>query len=129
MFQKAMTPPHRASGPERHPTPDREALRRENERLRRQVEQLRQQLSEQAEQLVRKERQIVDAGKRINDVEKQILEAEKQISDLERQLALFRWSSRRSARTRTKKEEPAESRRSTWPPRSASSTRTGRKSR
>jgi len=88
MFQKAMTPPHRASGPERHPPPDREALRRENERLRRQVEQLRQQLSEQAEQLVRKERQIADAGKRISDAGKQILEAEKQISDLERQLAL-----------------------------------------
>ena len=76
-----MTPPHRASEPERRPTPDREALRRENERLRRQVEQLRQQLSEQAEQLAKEQQRTVEA-------EKQIAEAEKQIADLERQLAL-----------------------------------------
>ena len=76
-----MTPPHRASRPERRLTPDQEALRRENDRLRRQVEQLRQQLGEQAEQLARKEQQIADA-------ERQISDAEKQIADLERQLAL-----------------------------------------
>lgn len=81
MFQSAMTPPHRTSRPERRPTPDQEALRRENERLRRQVEALRQQLTEQAEQLAKEKRRIADA-------EKQISDAEKQISDLERQLAL-----------------------------------------
>jgi transposase len=76
-----MTPRHRASGPERRPTLDREGLRRENERLRHQVEQLRQQLSEQAEQLAQERRRNAEA-------ERQISEAEKQISDLERQLAM-----------------------------------------
>ena len=76
-----MTPPHRASRPERRPTSDQEALRRENERLRRQVEQLREQLSQQAEQLAKEKQRIAEA-------EKQISEAEKQIADLERQLAM-----------------------------------------
>src|SRR5450755_3745296 len=107
-----MTSPLRASGPERRPTQDREALRRENESLRRQVEQLRQELSEQAEQLARKERQIADAGKHVADVEKQIADAEKQIADaekrivdagkqiadLERQLALRRQNSTTSSK-------------------------------
>ena len=79
-----MTPPHRASRPERRPAPDREAFRRENERLHRQVEQLRQQLTEQAEQLAKKQRQIADA--------------EKQIADLERQLALGQQNSTNSSK-------------------------------
>ena len=79
-----MTPPHRASRPERRPAPDREAFRRENERLHRQVEQLRQQLTEQAEQLARKQQQIADA--------------EKQLADLERQLALRQQNSTNSSK-------------------------------
>ena len=79
-----MTPPHRASTPRRHPSPDRDALRRENEGLRRQVEQLRQQLDEQAEQLAKEQQRTADA--------------EKQISELERQLAMNQQNSTTSSK-------------------------------
>ena len=102
---EVMTPQHRASGPERHPTPDRDGLRRENERLGHQVELLRQQLSEQSKQLAKEqqrnadaEKRIADAEKRISDAEKQIADGEKQISELERQLALHRQNSTTSSK-------------------------------
>lgn len=79
-----MTPPHRASHSPQRPTPDRNALVRENERLRRENEQLRQQLSERA---------VENAEQR-----KQIADAEKQIADLERQLALGKRNSTNSSK-------------------------------
>ena len=83
-----MTPPHRASGPERRATLERDALRLENERLRRQVEQLRQQLSEQ---LAREAQRTAESGKQLAD-------AEKQISDLQRQLGLKQQNSTTSSK-------------------------------
>src|SRR5437763_3947004 len=80
-----MTSPHRVSATRRRPSPDRDALHRENEQLRRQVELLRQQLSEQ---LAREAQRIADAERQIADRQKQIADAEKQILNLERQLAL-----------------------------------------
>lgn len=83
-----MTPPRRASGPERRSTPDPDVLRRENHRLARQVEQLRQQLEEQAQQIAQNEQHLAQNLEQLAQKQQQITDAEKQISDLERQLAM-----------------------------------------